>query len=379
MRKIKKSYKKLYIFLTVILFVFLINSFIWHILNLNRIIIFLLFLTIIFEIIFGFEKDKHRHIKTIMVNMLIYLIIYYICYYLIGILIGFSKSGNYYTWYGIKTFIIPTTIYIITKEYFRYEIFCKAEGNRVLSVYSTIVFILIDISSAVAVASRDYNSIFLLISLTILPTISNNILCSYLTKQVGYKVNIVYLLIINLYQYFIPLIPNPNEYLKAIIEFLLPIILLAQFVKFFETEKDYLEDRDYKKIKISSLAIPLALTIILVYFVSGYFKYYAIAIATGSMTPNIRVGDVVVIKQKDYDYKKIDKGSIIAYKYNDTIVVHRVTRKLVDNNSYYFYTKGDANSKEDNYVVEPDNIIGVVKFKIMKIGLPTIWLNESLK
>ena len=36
---------------------------------------------------------------------------------------------------------------------------------------------------------------------------------------------------------------------------------------------------------------------ILAYFVSGFFRYHAVAVATGSMTPNINVGDVVIVDQ----------------------------------------------------------------------------------
>ncbi len=376
MKRIKKGYRRLSVFLSLILIILLVNSFMSHILDTNKMILFLMFLSIIFEVVFGFEKDKHRYLKPIVVNMLIYLIIYFILYYLFGILIGFAKVENYFTWYGIKKFIVPIIIYIFVKEFLRYGILCKSEGNKKLIVYSTVIFIIMDISSAIAVSN---NNLFLLISLSVLPAVSNNILCSYLAMKVGYKINILYLLIINLYSYLLPIVPNPNEYLKSVIEFILPIILLFQFIKFFDIEEDYQVDRDYKKIHIPSMVIPLGLTIVLTYFTSGYFTYHAIAIASGSMRPNIDVGDVVIVKQKSYDYKEIGVGDIVAYKSSNTIIVHRVVRVLNDDGRYYFYTKGDANNGEDNIALEPKDIIGVVQFKVKMVGLPTIWLSKSLK
>ena len=379
MKKMKKGYIRLYIFLLTIFLLLLINSFMPYILGPYRMISFLFVLMIIFELIFVFEKDRHRHLKPIVINMFIYLMIYFIFYYLSGILIGFAKSGNYYTLYGLINFIIPTIILIMAKEFFRYGVLCKAEGKSSLIIFSVIVFIMMDISSALAIKTNSYESSFLLMTLTILPSISNNILCSYLATKVGYKVNVIYLLIINLYQYLIPIIPNPNEYIKSIIEIIVPIILLSQFIKYFNIEEDNQVDRDYKKINIPSLMFPLFLTIILVYFVSGYFSYYSIAIASGSMNPKIKVGDVVIIKQKNYNYEDIKVGDIIAYKYNNVIVVHRVVKKIEDNKEYYFYTKGDNNRSIDDWIVNKKDILGIVKFKIPKVGLPTIWLNKSLK
>lgn len=376
MKRIKKGYRRLSIFLSLILIILLVNSFMSHVLDTNKMILFLMFLSIIFEVVFGFEKDKHHYLKPIAVNMLIYLIIYFIFYYLFGILIGFAKVENYFTWYGLEKFIIPIILYTFVKEFFRYGILCKSEGNKKLIVYSTVIFIIMDISSAIAVSS---NNLFLLIALSVLPAVSNNILCSYLSMKVGYKINILYLLIINLYSYFLPIVPNPNEYLKSIIEFILPIILLLQFINFFDTEEDYQVDRDYKKLHIPSLIIPLGLTMFLIYFASGYFTYHAIAIASGSMRPNIDVGDVVIVKQKNYDYKEIEIGDVVAYKASNAIIVHRVIRILKNDGMYYFYTKGDANNGEDNIALEPKDIIGVVQFKVKKIGLPTIWLSKSLK
>lgn len=378
MRKIKKGYIRLYIFLGVILLFLLLNSFMSNILGTYRLFLLLLLIDFSFGKIFYFEKDKHRHLKSTMVNMLIYLIIFFIVYYLFGILIGFAKVDNYYSWYGLKKFIIPIVLTIILKEYLRYEILCKSEGNKGLVIFSNIIFVIIDISSALVVSTISYNSIFLLLALTILPSISNNILCSYLAYKVGYKVNIIYLLIITLYQYLVPIVPNPSEYLKSLIDFILPIILLSKFINYFNLEDDRQVDRDYKKVSFSSLTFPLILTIIFVYFVSGYFTYYAVTIASGSMYPKIKVGDIVIIKQKNYDYKKIKKGDIIAYKYHNLIIVHRVIRTVNKDNKYYFYTKGDANEKEDDLTIESSDIVGIVKFKIIKLGLPTIWLNESL-
>ena len=114
----------------------------------------------------------------------------------------------------------------------------------------------------------------------------------------------------------------------------------------------------------------------LVYFTSGYFHYHAIVVASGSMTPNILKGDVVVIEKIDGDYSKLKVGQVIAYKYDNVIIVHRLINIIENNGTYYFYTKGDANDLPDNWIVRGDTIIGTVNVKVPYIGLPTVWLNE---
>ena len=118
------------------------------------------------------------------------------------------------------------------------------------------------------------------------------------------------------------------------------------------------------------------IVIILVYFVSGYFHYHAIVVASGSMETSISKGDVVVIEKIDGDVSKLKLNQVIAYRYNKIIVVHRLIKKINVDGELIFYTKGDANEQMDNYKITKDMVIGVVNVKIPYIGYPTVWINE---
>lgn len=86
-------------------------------------------------------------------------------------------------------------------------------------------------------------------------------------------------------------------------------------------------------------------------------------------------GDIVIINKTDEDeILKINVGDIIVYNYNDKVIVHRVYE--TDEDRSYFITKGDNNEDPDNWIVTSGDIIGVVKFKIKYLGLPTIYFNE---
>ena len=373
----KKGYKKLLIIQSIILLILLINSFFLNILDNYIKIIFLLLVIVIFKKNIGIERDNHRYTKDIIFEILIFLLVFFIIYYLLGIIIGFAKTENYYTINGIIKFIIPIILIVILKEYLRYSMIMKAEGSLLLVITTIILFILFDSSNAIFYNSlKTKYDLFSLFSLTLLPAISTHIICSYLVYKVGYKPSIVYLLIIELYQYLIPIVPNPNEYLSSVIKFLLPIYLLHILNKFYKQNHEEELNRDYKKKNILSILMPTFLISILVYFSSGYFKYYSIAIASGSMEKVLSKGDVVIVEKIKDDYKSLKEGNIIAYKYEGIIVVHRIEKIIKNKNKLKIYTKGDANKNIDNYVVEEEYVIGKVKFKVPLIGLPTVWLNE---
>ena len=374
----KKGYIRLLVFELLICIVLFLNSFVWNILSKHTMNIFLFLLIIIFKLFFGLEKDRHRYVKDILMDVVIFLIIYFILYYLFGLIVTFAKTGNYYNIRGLKDFIIPTVFYIILREYLRYNIMNKSEGSKIAIITSIIMLIWFDISNAIFYRqfTSNYN-IFIFIALTLLPAISNNISFSYITSKTGYKPVILYSIAMNVYYYLIPIVPNPSEYIVSIINLILPILLCRRVYLFIKKTRDEEISRDYKKRHYGWLILSSIITIVLVYFTSGYFKYWAIAVASGSMSPNINKGDVAIIDKITNDnYSNIKKGDVLAFKYDKVTIVHRVVNIAQDQGHYYFYTKGDANSHEDNFTIEEEMIIGVVNIKIPWIGIPTVWLNE---
>ena len=373
----KKGYIRLLIFELLVCFILFLNSFVWNILNKHMMNIFLFLLLILFRVFFGFEKDRHRYIKDLLMEVFIFLMVYFILYYLFGIIITFAKAGNYYNLNGLKEFIIPTIFLIIQREYLRYNMMKKSEGSKLAIVCSIIMFIWIDISSAIYYGkfTTNYN-IFIFIALTLLPSLSNNITFTFITMKTSYKPIMLYSLVMNLYYYLIPIVPNPNEYIASIINLLLPLILFYRINTFLKKERDEEVDREYKKRRYGWLIISSMIVIILVYFTSGYFQYWAIAVASGSMSPKINKGDVVIINKIGNDYDRIKINDVIAFRFSNVTIVHRVINKIKVNNKYYFYTKGDANNHEDDFTVEEDMIIGTISTRIPYIGIPTVWLNE---
>ena len=122
----KKSYIKLIIFSFIFLLLFFLNSLKFHFLNQTKLNIILILLLGLTYLLFGFEKNRKRYWKDVVLEIVITLLAFFLIYYLSGIIIGFAKTKNYFTLISFKNFIFPVFIYIILKEYLRYQLVMKA-------------------------------------------------------------------------------------------------------------------------------------------------------------------------------------------------------------------------------------------------------------
>ena len=124
-----------------------------------------------------------------------------------------------------------------------------------------------------------------------------------------------------------------------------------------------------KKIKelLSILVVVALLTPAIIYalpfIVNGY---YSSIIMSGSMEPTIPVGSIVVVERVNPEDVKVN--SIIVFQRSDLKTLHRVIDKIVENDTYYFKTKGDANENPDPWVVQPDQIQGSLLLTIPYYG-----------
>ena len=241
----------------------------------------------------------------------------------------------------------------------------------------TIIFILLDIALT-------YNSmvvstslqLFTYVCTTVLPIIARNIVCTYLCKNVSYVPGMILRLFFGLSIYILPIFPDYGFYIEGVLGIFIPYIIYVKVSKLVE-ESEKRKPRSYKK-SFWFINVPIvAVLIFLVILVSGVFKYQIIAIGSGSMSPIIEKGDAVIIaKMNKDDYASIKVGQILVFIHDGRYITHRVLYISKIDGKYYFQTKGDANSDEDNYIVEEDDVIGVTSQRIKWIGLPTVWFQE---
>lgn len=97
------------------------------------------------------------------------------------------------------------------------------------------------------------------------------------------------------------------------------------------------------------------------------------------MFPFFSRGDAVLIEkisENEFDSLKVDE--VLAFKYNNKILVHRIISINENNGIYLIKTKGDNNISIDAWTVNNDMIYGKVISTIKYIGIPSVELSERL-
>ncbi|MGL5354185.1 MAG: signal peptidase I [Clostridium sp.] len=109
--------------------------------------------------------------------------------------------------------------------------------------------------------------------------------------------------------------------------------------------------------------------------VAGY-RFYVVL--TGSMQPNIKVGDLIVVKDTAREEVKVNDVITFGSGNSSNITTHRVIDILPNNGEVKYITKGDANNTQDPSPVEGDRLIGKVVKVIPKIGNIIGWIKNNL-
>ena len=104
------------------------------------------------------------------------------------------------------------------------------------------------------------------------------------------------------------------------------------------------------------------------------FGKKAFIIISGSMIPEIQIGDVVVTTNTD----TFKVGDVIAFRSDSTVIVHRIINEMNVNGKIMYQTQGDNNNVADKELVNVSAIEGVMIFKIPFIGKILMWLYRNL-
>lgn len=108
----------------------------------------------------------------------------------------------------------------------------------------------------------------------------------------------------------------------------------------------------------------------------GTFRYKFYDILTGSMSPTINPGSLIIVKE--IDSNEIKEGDIITFKGSSTseLTTHRVVKVIDKNNNIKFQTKGDANDVLDPMLVDQGLLVGKVIFDIPYMGKVMSFINK---
>ena len=104
----------------------------------------------------------------------------------------------------------------------------------------------------------------------------------------------------------------------------------------------------------------------------SFFGYKNFIVLTGSMNPFLQEGDIIFVKKTN----DIKEGDIVAFRFEDAIITHRVVEIVSEDGNKMYQTKGDANNDRDPELIEEDKIEGEYQFKIPKMGNVILFLRS---
>lgn len=377
----KKGFNKILILEIILLIFLLFNSFVFKIANMYVISGIMLPFLILMIVLNGFEKDNYRYKKDVLLNIIIFLLMYYFITYFLGLFSGFVKSSYSLSFINIIKNTFPVIVLILISELMRYVLFNKTKRNLPCLIIGCLLFVMVDVNTMVHIYDvKTALGITKMICLVVFPSITKNIFLTYLTMKVGYKNGIIYRLITEISTYLLPIFPDFGEYINVLLKTVLPIAIMARLnnmFNYYSVRK--IKDSRYnsRKLVLYSFITFALLTIVLL--TSGLFTYQALTIGSCSMSPAIEKGDVIILKSmKNEEARKIKKGDVLVYNHDNKIIVHRVIKKSNNGETISFKTKGDYNNAKDSWIVKQEDVIGIVKFRIRWVGMPTVALNELL-
>lgn len=343
-------------------------------------------LTIIIGLLFGilfifykFKPANRRNFKDALYTTAIIGSIYYIFIYLLGLITGFNNNLKNASFLSVLWVILQTIVFILALELFRYLIISNESKNKCVLSLLVIVLSLCDVSDNIYSCNlKDISDTVYLMGYYVVPSILKNIALTYVAMKSSYKITIFYRLIFELPVLFLPIIPALGEYLSCMLRIILPTVFFSYAYYHYSKKgkKPSSKPRNHYIGKTASIILVVVI-VTLGALVSGFFKYYVVAIGSKSMSAEIEKGDVVFVKKLSGDeLNGLKEGEILVFKYSGLVLVHRIAKIYEGPEGLCFRTKGDANAEEDTFQTTPQNVIGVAIGKIPKIGLLTVWLKE---
>ena len=303
-------------------------------------------------------------------------IIYVAIIYFLGMITGFYSSTVKLSIWSIINYIIPYIVIIISAEVIRKTVLLKE------SKYSKIIILIATVMLDVILTTNIYNlktakDYFTVISFVIFASIANNLLFNYMIiKHRNMKAIIIYRLITTLYVYIIPITPDIYIFLESIIRMVIPYLIYIIIENTFNKRPQLMTIKERKKSRIITVIVCIIIGFI-VMLVSCKFAIGALVIGSGSMTGTIDKGDIIVYERYGKN-ESVKTGDIIIFRSDDLKIVHRVIDQKLMGEETRYYTKGDANQKQDDGYRTSKDVIGQVKFKIPYIGYLTLWVNNLI-
>ena len=377
----KNSQLKLYMIELLLILILLFALFASSIIN-RQVLSVIMVIYLLFVLHFLKKKEiLSIYKKQVTILMLLFAGMYVGVFYLMGFFFGFARPKILFSLWTVFRFIVPLSVIIISSEIIRYkflsqkvklEIAGKSFNVSIILTYISMVLLDLVIYTGVYDLSN-LDDFLTALGFVLFASMSCNVLYNYISIRFGYSGIIAFRLITVLFVYIIPFTPDVYLFFRTFLRMLYPYLIYV-VLEWTYARSSFATAYKDKKRRFIWTTIVLVIVTLIVALVSCKFTYGILVVGSRSMTGSINKGDAVVFKA--YDHQELSVGDVVIFNKKNVKIVHRVVKIQDVNGSVRIFTKGDANSKEDEGFITTDDIEGVVEFKVKYLVYPTLWVRE---
>ena len=261
---------------------------------------------------------------------------------------------------------------IAAQEYTRaYILRCESSGKQWLTIIAACSFFVYSLNvKKLPAVFLDWGDLFQYIGGTVLPGVCMTVFLTWLSRTAGFLPALIFRLLPEAAQWLLPTLPKNSWQTTMMLGAaftMFAMIIMQQLVHVNHHRKNAKKERRQKRANpIAGAGLLISVTLMFS-FSLGLLPVRPMVIATGSMLPAIRPGDMVILK--DTDARSLQVGDVIAYQTEGFQIVHRVMTILPSRQGNSYIMKGDNNDSPDVNAVQESQILGKVIQIIPYIGL----------
>jgi signal peptidase len=212
---------------------------------------------------------------------------------------------------------------------------------------------------------------------TVGPVLALNLMATYLASLGGTRASLTYLGILEGFQWFSPILPDLQWITEGFVGIVTPFFAYLIIQYMYEKKSRSVKKHVLEKEGPLGWIITSLLSVAIIWFTVGVFPIYPSVIATGSMEPMIKPGDVILVKKVDRNDVKVSINDVIQFDRDNILISHRIIEIGEDEEGTYYTTKGDNNSTADSRKVKPQEVRGKIILVVPKIGWSTLILKQD--
>ena len=317
-------------------------------------------------------------LKTAIIQLALMIGFFQVVLYVIGGLFSsFGRSPNSFTPTGILTNLVFVGSMLVGMELSRAWLINRLGKKHTFLalVFVAVLYTLLSLPLARITGLRPELGSITYVNSTVLPTLAESMLASFLALLGGPLAAIAYRGILQAFWWFCPILPDLAWVFRGLIGVVVPIVGLAVANSLRASRRRPGQARQEKEGSLAGWIVTTVVAVAIIWFAVGLFPMQPTTIISGSMRPTLEVGDVVIIAKVSPDV--IKPGDIIQFREAEGVTtVHRVVEIQEIEGERVFVTQGDANSEPDANPVLPGNVVGKAVFDIPKIGWAAIAVKE---